>query len=175
MSERDRFLSLFDQIVEQTIAFAELVDDASYTAVPIDTPELFLGTRVDKITIGGLLRHLILAEAHWFEQVRQASPGAAIPFPGNAAALEEIPDGVPLLERYRRDYTNGRAQLRTLTEEDLAKEVSFAGRRYTVMGFLWTVLGHHSFHLGQIDLLMRQQGIEPPEYMEWPENRLIIG
>lgn len=175
MSEPNRFLALFDQVVDQTIAFAELVDRAGYAAVPVDTPALFLGTRVDKITIGALVRHLLLAEAHWFEQVRDVSPGGVIPFPSNAAALEGIPDGAPLLETYRRSYAERRSQLEALTEADLTKEIVFAGRRYTVIGFLWTVLGHHSFHLGQIDLLMRQQGIEPPEYMEWPEDQRVLG
>lgn len=175
MSELDRFLGLFDQLVEQTLAFAELVDDAGYAAVPVDTPALFLGTRVNKITIGSLVRHLLLAEAHWFDQLRQVAPGGAIPFPDNAAVLEEIPNGAPLLEKYRQSYKVGCAHLEELTEADLAKEVVFAGRRYTAMGFLWTVLGHHSFHLGQIDLLMRQQGTEPLEYMEWPEDQQILG
>lgn len=46
---------------------------------------------------------------------------------------------------------------------------------YTVMGFLWITFGHHSYHLGQVDMLMRQNGIYPAEYMEWPNTSTLIG
>jgi len=66
-------------------------------------------------------------------------------------------------------------KLNTLTLATLEKEIVFTGRRYTGIGFLWSVLGHHAYHLGQIDLLMRQQDLAAPEYMEWPETGRVLG
>ena len=174
-AERERFLALFDQLVEHTMAYAGRVHTAGYAVVPIDTPVMFLGTRVNKINIGGLLRHLVLAEAHWFDQLPKAADGEVIPFPDNAAVLEGVPDGPPLLDKYRQTYAEGREKVAKLTDADLEKTVSFGKRSYTGLGFLWSILGHHGFHVGQIDLLMRQQGIEPPEYMEWPKAEGVIG
>jgi uncharacterized damage-inducible protein DinB len=173
--ERKRFLSLFDQLVEHTMSYVGRMHEEGYAVVPIDTPVMFLGTRVNKIAIGGLVRHLILAEAHWFERLPKATEGEVIPFPDNAAVLEGVPDGKALLDKYRETYAQARAHVAGLTDADLNKTISFANRSYTGLGFLWSILGHHGFHVGQIDILMRQQGIEPPEYMEWPKAEGVVG
>ncbi|MHA3069905.1 DinB family protein [Acinetobacter sp. ANC 3789] len=52
-------------------------------------------------------------------------------------------------------------ELKTIKPEQLHKTVSWDGCTYTVMRFLWMTLTHHTYHLGQIDLLMRQQRIYP--------------
>lgn len=173
--ERDRFLQLFDQLFEHTLNYVARVDDAGYAVVPIDSPVMFLGTRVNTINIGGLVRHLMLAEAHWFDSLATAQDGAVIPFPSNAAVLAGVSNGAPLIERYRQSYAEARPKVAQLTDADLEKTVSFAKRSYTGMGLLWSIHGHHGFHVGQLDLLMRQQGIEPPEYMEWPKAQGIVG
>ncbi len=176
MDELRRFTSLFDQLVEHTFSYLARIDDlASYATVPIDSDVNFLGTRVNRIHIGSLLRHYVVAEAHWFAQLARAEDGAIIPFPDNAAILEGIEDGEPLLHAYRTIYLRAKQDLASIGGDDLNKRIRFAGRNYTVMGMLWTILSHHSFHLGQIDLLMRQQNIQPPEYMEWPEREAVIG
>ena len=61
-----------------------------------------------------------------------------------------------------------------LAVSDLEKEFSFVGRRYTGMGILWAMFGHHAYHLGQLDLLMRQLNFIAPEYMEWSETEKVI-
>lgn len=176
MEERNRFLSFFDQLVEHTIAYATRVHSDGYAVVPIDTPVMFLGTRVNTINIGGLMRHLVLTEALWFDIISKVPDGEHLQFPANAAALlEDVHNGLPILDKYRDLYAAARAKIANMTAGDLNKEIWFAKRGYTALGFLWVVFGHHSFHLGQIDLLMRQQGIEPPEYMEWPKDDGVIG
>ncbi len=174
-SELQRFLNLFDQFMEHTFAYLKRVDTPAYASVPVDSDVMFLGTRVSKINIGGLVRHLILAEPHWFESLSSASDGDTIPLPGNSSLLEGVGDGQPLVDTYRSAYARCRPLLEKLTETELNKRVSFVGRHYTVMGLLWTILGHHNFHLGQVDLLMRQENIQPPEYMEWPEVSRVLG
>lgn len=174
-TEIERFLSLFDQLIEQTFSFVSQTHLTAYQAIPVDSDVMFLGTRVNKITVSSLIHHLILAEAHWFETVKSIDNGGVIPFPANAELLMGINDGQPLVEKYRRTYEVSRQHLLSLSAVDLDKQVSFANRKYTVIGFLWTVLGHHSFHLGQIDLLLRQQNFAPPEYMEWQETKEVIG
>lgn len=175
MQELARFEKLFEQLFEHTYEYLDRIKDINaYAMVPVDSSVNFLGTRVNKITIGNLLRHYIMAEAHWFESLAQTQDGGTIPFPQNADLLEGIEDGHALWETYRNSYTLSKQHLEALTLEDLTKTVLFANRRYTGLGLLWSILGHHGFHLGQIDLLMRQQNIEPPEYMEWPEVREVI-
>lgn len=176
LAEFDRFRSLFGTLIEHTLSFLEPIKDAeAYRAIPLDSEVNYLGTRVNKITIGGLVRHLILAESHWFESLLSIEDGGTIPFPSNASLLAGIEDGAPLAAALRQSWTKAQALLDRYTVDCLDKQVSFAGRHYSVMGMLWTMHGHHAFHLGQIDLLMRQQSIEPPEYMEWPETESVLG
>ena len=89
--------------------------------------------------------------------------------------LENIENGKLLVEKYKEVFAKGFEILKTYLEDDLNKMVTFMGRTYTVMGFLWITFGHHSYHLGQIDMLMRQNGINPAEYMEWPNISTLIG
>lgn len=46
---------------------------------------------------------------------------------------------------------------------------TFVGRRFTVMGFLWAIHGHHGIRLGPIDLVLRPLGD-----MEWHERARVI-
>src|SRR5690606_41992406 len=113
--------------------------------------------------IGGLIRHFVLAEIHWFQAMKDGKSGLAIPKPVKAPLLENIADGQELVEKYKEVVTKGFEILKTYTEEDLNKTVSFMGRTYTLMAFLWITFGHHSYHLGQVDMLMRQNNIYPVE------------
>src|SRR3546814_7498940 len=64
--------------------------------------------------------------------------------------------------------------VRGYSEETLAKPFVFVGRHFTVGGFLWAVYGHHCYHVGQVDQLMRQQSVMPPEFLEYRETEKLI-
>lgn len=173
--EFQRFLNIHEQMYLQTLDLLKDAPDEIYDAVPIDNASMFLGVRVNKINIGSLIRHFILAEIHWFKAMKEGESGLVIPKPENAALLEGIPNGKQLTDRYKEVYEEGKVILETYTEEDINKQVTFMGRTYSVMGFLWITFGHHSYHLGQIDMLIRQNDILPIEYMEWPNVKTVIG
>jgi len=145
-----------------------------FSEVPIDSNVMFLGERVNSINIGALLRHLIIVENDWISSLKASEDGDVIPLPQNAEYLDGINDGAPLIRLYNQVFEKGTEIFGTYDQHDLDKSISFFDRRYTVMGFLWIMFGHQSFHLGQVDLLMRQYSVEPPEYMEWPETEKII-
>ncbi|MES2364415.1 MAG: DinB family protein [Pseudomonadota bacterium] len=175
MNELKRFISLFDQQVIHTFDYLDMLRDTHWYAIPKDSETLFLGTRVNKITIGALTRHLVNAESHWFRQLASLPALATMPLPGKSGSLEGVSDGVALIDAYRAMHATNLEYLHALRPADLEKEFVFTGRRYTGIGFLWSVLGHHAYHLGQIDLLMRQQGLAAPEYMEWQEIGRVLG
>lgn len=175
MNELKRFISLFDQEVIHTFDYLGMLSNMQWSAIPRDSEALFLGTRINKITIGALTRHLVNAESHWLEQIGSLPAAAAMPLPGRPTALEGIADGLALIDAYRAAHAGNLEKLNALTLATLEKEIVFTGRRYTGIGFLWSVLGHHAYHLGQIDLLMRQQDLAAPEYMEWPETGRVLG
>ena len=171
----NRFLNIHKQLYLQTLELLKDVPDEVFKSTPIDNEVMYLGTRVNTINIGGLIRHFVLAEIHWFQAMKEGENGLAIPKPDNASLLENIADGQELVEKYKDVFAKGFEILKSYTEEDLNKTVSFMGRKYTVMAFLWITFGHHSYHLGQVDMLMRQNGIYPAEYMEWPNTSTLIG
>lgn len=175
MQELERFTSLFDQEVIHTWEYLKDLGKEQWLAIPQDSETLFLGTRINKITISALVRHLIHAEQYWIEAIRTRPPGATIEVPGKPVELEGVADGAALIDAYRAAQERNRQVLRDLKPSDCEKEFVFTGRRYTGMGLLWSILGHHAYHLGQIDLLIRQQGMEALEYMEWPETSRVVG
>lgn len=175
IQEFNRFLSIHEQLYLQTLVLLKDVSEETYNNIPIDNEVMYLGTRVNTINIGGLIRHFVLAEIHWFQAVKEGNNGLIIPKPDNASLLKNIPNGQPLVDKYKEVFSKGFEILKTYTEDDLNKTVSFMGRTYTVMAFLWITFGHHSYHLGQVDMLMRQNGIYPAEYMEWPNTSTLIG
>ncbi len=174
MTEFERFKSFFAQQSIHTVDYLNMLKEEQWNAIPHDSDALFLGTRVNKITIGALVRHFILAEQHWIKAVGSMPGGSVIPTPGNSALLEKVRDGKELIESYRSAHEQNKQALSDLAVSDLEKEFSFVGRRYTGMGILWAMFGHHAYHLGQLDLLMRQLNFIAPEYMEWSETEKVI-
>lgn len=172
MNEMARFTSLYDQQGLHTMAYLQALRPADWQAVPVHSDALFLGSRVNTITIGALVRHLIGAERNWMQALLQGAGDIAPPKPD--AELARTPDGESLIVAYQAAHQARLQDLGALREADLDRQLRFAGRRYTAMGLLWALYSHHAYHLGQIDLLMRQQGLLAPEYMEWPETERVI-
>lgn len=172
--ERDRFRSLFDQQVRHTWETCEPLTPEQWNVVPVDSDANYLGVRVNRITVAALLRHICLVESSWFEALPRLSEGEAMPPPGGMDALDGIPGGRELLAAYRELHERGLANVAAYDESTLRRSFSFVGRRFTVAGFLWAAYGHHCYHLGQIDLLMRQQNVMPPEFLELPEQQRVI-
>ena len=54
-----------------------------------------------------------------------------------------------------------------LSQAQLDKQVVWAGRTWTVMGFLWGAYAHRAFHIGNIDIYLRQADVVAPEFFEF--------
>ncbi len=175
MTEHERFLSLFRQEVLHTFDYLRAIDESQWQGVPADSSVLFLGERVQKITIASLARHLASAESQWIRALPGLPEGAPLPMPQPDPALAAVKTVPSFLALYEERHRQNMEHLRALTPRDLEKALVFAGRHYTGMGFLWSILGHHAYHLGQIDLLMRQQEVPAPEYMDWEETEQVLG
>ena len=173
-SEVERFVSIFGQQVQHGWDFVARIPPGDWSAVPVDSETMFLGTRVNRISISALVRHLCVAEMHWFSLLPDLAAGGTLPIPPSTHALDDVEGGEALISRYRDAHLAALASVRSWPPELLEKKFTFVGLRFTVMGFLWAIHGHHGFHLGQIDLLLRQVGRSPPEYMEWHERRAVI-
>ena len=162
--EFERFLMMWERSMHRFEVILGQVTEAAYRAVPVPGDTNYLGDRVGEIMIDTLVRHLVVAERHWFRFVLDCEEGAAIPKPEGIVARAELKhDEAGAF--YRQEVGAAFAELKRIDRRQLEKRVSWDGSVYTVMGFLRTILSHHTYHLGQIDLLMRQQGIYPHDIL----------
>jgi hypothetical protein len=84
--------------------FLNMLSKEQWQAIPYNSDALFLGTRVNKITVSALLKHLIIAERHWINAVSSLPVGSTIPIPGNTALLDKVTDGTELMKSYRKAH-----------------------------------------------------------------------
>jgi uncharacterized damage-inducible protein DinB len=54
-----------------------------------------------------------------------------------------------------------------LSAAQLDRRVVWVGRTWTVMGFLWGAYAHRAFHIGNIDIYLRQADVVAPEFFEF--------
>ena len=59
------------------------------------------------------------------------------------------------------------ATLDRYVPEFLEKRVSFVGREWSGMGLLWGMYAHRAFHVGNIDIYLRQSDVVGPEFFEF--------
>lgn len=173
MTELERFCSLFDQQVRHTWETVAPLGPEQWSATTVETSATHLGARVKRITVEALVRHLCLVERAWLAGLAQVPEGAEVPPPA-MDALDNVVGGPELLSFYRDSHERGLAALRAYDQATLERPVLAMGRRFTIQGFLWALYGHHCYHFGHIDLLMRQQDVAPPEFIELPERQRVI-
>lgn len=174
MNEFDRFASLFNQQATLSLDVLENIPAQLWTTIPTDSDTNYLGQRIQRITIEALVGHMMRAEDFWVRTLSQIQPGEEMVPPVGIKTLDLERAGAPLVGQYRSVLAHNLATLRSLPESQLATRFSFIGRHYTVQGFLWAMHAHHSYHFGQVDLLLRQQGHLPPEFLELPERERLI-
>lgn len=174
MSEAHRFASLFNQQVLHTFELLEAMPPSAWDTIPVDSEANYLGTRVNRITINSLTKHLCAAESHWFHQLTELGDGGVIAPPGPSIELDAVKAGPSLIAHYARLHGDHLVAAGSLTPAQLARQFSFVDRKYTVRGFLWAIYGHHCYHVGQIDQLLRQQSVLPAEFLELPERERVI-
>ena len=165
-AELSRFLVLFDRLVAYTEAWLDRLDPAKLEWMPIDTPSMRFGDRVGRITVKGLIVHTIVGERYWVQHIRSCPPGGEIAIPRDPETARRVSEGNFRAEA-RRLHAENLETLRTFTDTELAKPVKFVGRNWTGMGFLWGMYAHRAFHVGNIDIYLRQSDVIAPEFFQF--------
>src|SRR5690606_5083366 len=125
VQEFNRFLNIHKQLYLQTLELLKDVPDEVFKSTPIDNEVMYLGTRVNTINIGGLNCNLVLAEDHWFQAMKERENGLAFPKPDNSSLLDNISDEKELVEKYKDVFAKRFEILKSYTEQELNKTVSF--------------------------------------------------
>jgi uncharacterized damage-inducible protein DinB len=165
-AEHARFLTLFQRMVDHTDAWIAKTPADKLDWVPIQTDAMRFGDRVSRVTIKGLIAHIVVGEDHWAHALPGLADGATMPIPQYSALQEEFAKGDFQAIAHRTQKTIA-AAFAGLSQSQLDKHVVWVGRRWTVMGFLWAAYAHRAFHIGNIDIYLRQAGVVAPEFFEF--------
>ena len=89
-----------------------------------------------------------------------------MPIPKYSALQEEFEKG-DFREIAHRSQAKIIKAFAGLSPSQLDKQVVWVGRSWSVMGFLWAAYAHRAFHIGNIDIYLRQADVVAPEFFEF--------
>jgi len=168
-SEFERFLILFDQLAQFCESWLDRMPPDKLDWAPIENASMRFGDRVSRITVKGLVIHVAIGEQHWVDGIAAATDGEVIPIPKNKALEAALAAG-DWRQATRDMHRRNMERLRAYTPADLARKVVFADHTYTGMGLLWSMHAHRAFHLGNIDIYLRQTDTVSPDFFRFPSD-----
>ncbi|MCC2096995.1 MAG: hypothetical protein KDJ29_08885 [Hyphomicrobiales bacterium] len=165
-TELQRFLSLFDALVEANNAWMTRTPQEKWNWVPFDNPNMKFGDRISTITIKSVFIHTIVGEVQWASMLPSIADGTEMKMePPKIKALTQQLDGATdLIGESMKLHAQNMQAFGGISEDQLAKNLRWSGRDWTVMGFLWGIYSHRSYHLGNIDIFMREADEPAPDF-----------
>lgn len=162
--ELDRFLKLFDALYISSEKWIANAPRETLDWVPFDNPGMKFGDRISTITVRNLYIHTIAGEVGWAKMLKDCEEGAAltpVPDPELNDRLVRTDD---LVGETRKLHDANMKLFASYGDDQLAKWITWVGREWTVMGFLWGIYSHRSYHLGNIDLYLREADAKAPDF-----------
>lgn len=166
MTEQQRFLTLFDALVEANNAWMTGTPKDKWNWVPFDNPNMKFGDRISTITIKSVFIHTIVGEVQWAQMLPQVEDGGEMKMnPDKIKALtKQLDESDDLIGESMKLHGRNMQFFGGLTQQQLDRNVRWSGRDWTVMGFLWGIYSHRSYHLGNIDIFMRESDEAAPDF-----------
>ena len=166
-----RFLVLFEQLAIFNEAWLDKMPQDKLDWAPIENSSMKFGDRVSRITVKGLMVHVTVGECHWVEGIRSNADGAVIPIPKDKPMEEALSSG-DWRANIKQALQDNLAKLKTFDIQQLEKKVVFADHHYSGMGLLWAMYAHRAFHLGNIDIYLRQTDTIAPDFFRFPSEQM---
>ena len=165
-TELKRFLDLFDALVTANNAWMTRTPHEKWNWVPFDNPHMKFGDRISTITIKSVYIHTIVGEVCWADMLRNCEEGASLKpdHPRVKSLTAELDSSADVIASAMKMHADNMKKFSAYTPETLAKKIKWTGRDWTVMGFLWGIYSHRSYHLGNIDILMREADEDAPDF-----------
>lgn len=168
-AERDRFLTLFGRLVASTTEMMEAMPADKREAVPVQNPSVRFGDRLSQVTAKSLFIHTIVAEHRWAQDLCNCSDGDVIPVPRDPVLTETLSAG-DYLKRAGELHEDNVRIFAGFTDSALSTHITFNESAWTVMGLLWGVYSHRAFHVGNIDIYVRQFGVTPADFFNFAKR-----
>ncbi len=162
-TELERYCIIFDRLVRRTIEDVRATSESSQTWQPTLGTDVRFGERITDVTVKSLLIHLMVSEHLWIRALAHCDDGALVTSPISPELTARLSSGNNLAKAMAM-HTENMDIVGKFSESTLAKKVTFAECSWTVMGFLWAIFGHHSYHFGHIDMYWRLSGAAGAEY-----------
>jgi len=164
--ELERFLALFDGLVVSSNAWMARTPEKKLDWVPFDNPNMKFGDRISTITMRSVYIHTTVGEHLWAKALGHCADGAMLKFdPADVRALtEKLSASGDLVADAMKLHEDNLATFRGYGDDQLARRIVWSGRDWTVMGFLWAIYSHRAYHLGNIDIFMREADEVAPDY-----------
>jgi uncharacterized damage-inducible protein DinB len=164
--ELDRFLTLFDGLFISTNSWMTGTPKEKHDWVPFDNPNMKFGDRISTITIKSVYIHTLVGEHFWARTLKDCEDGVALKHDRDSvvALSQKLAASDDLIGDAMKLHNDNMALFRSYSEEQLVKKIKWSGRQWTVMGFLWAIYSHRSYHLGNIDIFMREADEAAPDF-----------
>jgi len=166
MNEHRRFLELFDALFVSNNKWMEVTPAEKLEWVPLDNPNMKFGDRISTITIKSVYIHTIVGECGWARMLGACKNGATLaPDLAQGKVLtEQLDKSSDLLGDTMRLHRENMKRFGDYDQHCLDKKIRWMDRDWSVMGFLWGIYSHRSYHLGNIDLLLREADAPAPDF-----------
>ena len=104
--------------MQNTLIYLKQIENIEYfVSLPKDSEQLFLGSRVNKINISALIRHLIIAETYWINFISKLTNEATkMPMPKASEKILNIEDGNELVSLFEKSYKKNYNKLLSLSD-----------------------------------------------------------
>lgn len=162
--ELSRFLALFDALVVATNAWIERTPDEKLEWVPLDNPNMKFGDRISTINIKSVYVHTIIGERRWATMLRDCDDGAVLKATPDPETTERLMASDDVVRDAMEIHRDNMALFSGYDAAQLGKHMKWSGRDWTVMGFLWGVYCHRAYHLGNIDIYLREADEPAPDF-----------
>lgn len=173
MNELNRYLVLFDRLVREASQWIEKTPPESLEWTPPSESGIHFGTRLRHASIKALFVHMAVADNFWATTLRDCAPEDTVPLPRDMNFFHSVMDG-DFVANAQRLHDQTLDVMKGYSAETLRKPVVFAGDKstWTAMGFLWGIWGHRSYHLGNLDILVRLRAGDAPDYFSFDGARM---
>lgn len=171
MSEFDRFLIMFDRLFDFVETYIEKTPEDKYDWQPVEGPGVSFGDRLSHITIKSLYIHLTTSEDGFIRFLAEIEEGGEIPIPLDKKLSKKLDEG-DFMALGRALHEEAMDRLKEFSAEKLTNIITFQGIEYSVMGFLWALYGHYAYHLGNIDMYMRQGDMDPTAFFNFTKSEM---
>jgi len=150
MNELELFLTLWDREAASTVKLLQSLPPTQYDFRPDPAGR----------SLGELAWHLAEGDAYMSFGIDRGDFRMGGTRPPNIERPRAVEDLAPGYQRVHREAVE---RIRRLTPEDLDRTIAFFTGQRTIRDILWeAILGHEIHHRGQLTLMCRLAGGQPP-------------